>query len=118
MARLYGREVPLNTFDTASKAAFALALAVTPFNGLSDAATVERGRELFTTWSCGACHVLSDAGAAGPVGPSLDHNPNLNKEFLINRITNGQGAMPPFGGQMTEEEIADVAAYIMLVTAK
>lgn len=112
----------MQAFDILRPAAFALVLAAAPLGGLSaeetDAARVERGRELFTTWSCGACHVLADAGAAGPIGPSLDHNPNLNQEFLINRITNGQGAMPPFGGQMTEEEIADVAAYIMQVAVR
>jgi cytochrome c oxidase subunit 2 len=30
------------------------------------------GRQLFTQYGCDACHVLTDAGAAGQVGPSLD----------------------------------------------
>jgi mono/diheme cytochrome c family protein len=74
---------------------------------------VEQGRQLFNDWSCGACHVLSDAGGAGPVGPSLDGNKQIDHAFIVGRVTHGQGAMPGFGGQMTEEEINLLASYIM-----
>jgi mono/diheme cytochrome c family protein len=71
-----------------------------------------KGRELFSNWGCIACHKFSDADGHGDVGPPLDGGAHLTKAFVISRVTNGQGAMPAFGGQMTEEEIADLAAYI------
>lgn len=74
--------------------------------------TVELGRELFDTWSCSACHALTDADAVGAIGPSLD-NPKLTRDFIIARVSNGQGAMPSFGGQISDEEIATLADYIV-----
>lgn len=71
-------------------------------------------RDLFNTYSCSACHSLSDAEAAGSVGPSLD-NPSLTRNYIIGRVTNGQGAMPSFGGQLSEDEIAMLADYIVEV---
>jgi len=76
---------------------------------------VAQGRTLFNSWSCSACHVLTDANAHGHIGPSLDGNMAIDKDFVISRITNGQGAMPGFGGQLSEEEIDLLAAYIVQV---
>jgi mono/diheme cytochrome c family protein len=70
----------------------------------------ENGKELFAS---GGCHVLADAGAAGEVGPSLDGNTALTEALVVARVTNGQGAMPAFGDQLDEEEIADITAYIL-----
>jgi len=78
----------------------------------------EKGRALFDGASCGACHMLADAGAAGEVGPPLDHNPNLTTDFVTNRVAHGQGGMPAFSDQLSEQEIADLAAYILRVSAK
>nr|WP_207786006.1 cytochrome c [Altererythrobacter segetis] len=80
-------------------------------------AAVEAGRELFNTWSCSACHTLTDAGSSGAVGPSLD-NPKLTHDFIVNRVTNGQGPMPSFGGQIDEADIAKLADYIVAVNHK
>jgi mono/diheme cytochrome c family protein len=78
---------------------------------------VAAGRDLFNTWSCSACHTLSDAGSSGAVGPSLD-NPNLTHDFIVNRVTNGSGPMPSFGGQISEDEIGKLADYIVAVNHK
>lgn len=78
---------------------------------------VSAGRELFNTWSCSACHTLSDAGSTGMVGPSLD-NPNLTHDFVVGRVTNGQGPMPSFAGQISDTEIAKLADYIVAVNHK
>lgn len=80
--------------------------------GLTAEQVVE-ARDVFNSWSCNACHVLTDANAHGHIGPSLDGNEAMDKAFIVARVTNGQGAMPGFGGQMTDEEIELVAAYIM-----
>ena len=35
-------------------------------------------------------------------------------ELVVDRVTNGKGAMPPFEGELTEQQIADVAAYVVV----
>jgi len=46
------------------------------------------------------------------VGPNLDQKkPPLS--LVIDRVTNGKGVMPSFSGQLTEKQIADVAAYVV-----
>ena len=72
-----------------------------------------QGLALFNSYSCGACHGLADAGAAGSIGPSLDRNPRLTKAYTVEVITDGRGAMPAFGGQLTPEEIDVLAEYIV-----
>lgn len=101
----------------------ALAAGVGSFAGQAQAeeakpsAAIEAGRELFNTWSCSACHTLSDAGSTGAVGPSLD-NPKLTHDFIVNRVTNGQGPMPSFGGQIDDADIGKLADYIVAVNQK
>ena len=73
---------------------------------------------LFNNYSCGACHALADAGAGGSIGPSLDGNPRLTRDFAIDVIAHGRGAMPSFAGQMTDEEIARLADYIVQFSRK
>ncbi|AKH42193.1 Cytochrome c6 precursor [Croceibacterium atlanticum] len=73
----------------------------------------EQARQIFTDWSCGQCHSLSDAGGVGHIGPAFDGNDGLTHDFVVGRITNGQGAMPGFGGQLTDEEIDLLSKYIV-----
>jgi mono/diheme cytochrome c family protein len=77
------------------------------------AATRQQGRELFTAYSCNACHALADADALGGIGPALDGNRNLTKAYVIDVVNDGRGAMPSFAGQMTDQEIATLADYIV-----
>jgi mono/diheme cytochrome c family protein len=79
--------------------------------GEGDAAA---GKEVFATAGCTGCHTLADAGATGNVGPNLDEA-KPSAELVVMRVTNGQGAMPPFKGQLTEQQIKDVAAYVSSV---
>ena len=76
------------------------------------------GKAVFTgAAGCGSCHTLADAGTSGTVGPNLDDSqPSL--ELTVDRVTNGQGAMPSFSGTLTEEQIADVAAYVSSVAGQ
>jgi uncharacterized membrane protein len=74
-------------------------------------ATLAQGKRTFASAGCGACHTLADAGAAGTVGPSLD-SVEPSTSLVAERVRNGQGAMPSFAGQLTDEEIAAVAAYV------
>ena len=71
------------------------------------------GKVIFTT-NCASCHTLADAGTTGTVGPNLD---DLKPAYdvVVKQVTNGGGVMPPFGGTLTEQQIADVAAYVSSV---
>ncbi len=70
------------------------------------------GKEVFLgASSCGGCHALAGAGATGAVGPSLDET-KPSYELALDRVTNGQGGMPSFSATLTEQQLADVAAYI------
>ena len=45
------------------------------------------------------------------VGPNLD-DAKPSTELIVTNVTNGKGAMPPFGESLTAQQIADVAAYV------
>ena len=72
------------------------------------------GKDVFASAGCGGCHTLADAGSTGNVGPNLDER-KPSADLVIERATNGQGGMPPFEGQLTEQQIQDVAAYVSSV---
>jgi mono/diheme cytochrome c family protein len=82
------------------------------------AAKLDKGKIVFANYGCGGCHSLADAGAAGHVGPSFDGDSNLSEAFVADRVTNGQGQMPAFGGQMSADDIAAVAAYVTHAASK
>ena len=77
----------------------------------------EEGAEVFASAGCGGCHVLSAAGSSGTVGPSLDEAES-STALVIQRVTKGMGAMPPFGDQLSAKQIADVAAYVHESTSR
>jgi cytochrome c oxidase subunit 1 len=74
---------------------------------------VEAGAEIFASAGCGGCHTLSAAGATGTAGPLLDGNAALTEALVVDRVTNGQGGMPSYADRLSEQEIADVAAYVV-----
>ena len=70
------------------------------------------GEAVFASAGCGGCHTLEAAGSSGNVGPNLD-DAEPDAELTADRVTNGQGAMPAFGDQLSEQQIADVVAYVV-----
>ena len=72
---------------------------------------------MFASAGCGGCHVLSAAGSNGNVGPSLDVS-KPTEALVIDRVTNGKGAMSSFSSSLSEQQIADVAAYVVESTEK
>jgi mono/diheme cytochrome c family protein len=73
------------------------------------------GKKIFMTAGCAACHTLAAAGAKGTVGPNLDQaKPNF--QLVATRVTFGKGVMPPFKGKLTDQQIADVAAFVVKST--
>jgi mono/diheme cytochrome c family protein len=74
------------------------------------------GEAIFASAGCNGCHTLAAAGAAGTVGPNLDDS-QPSAELVFDRVTNGSGAMPAFADQLSEQQIADVTAYVVQSTS-
>lgn len=71
----------------------------------------EAGAEVFAT-NCSVCHGEDGHGGAG--GPDLTTMPKAqNEPEAIDQVTNGGGGMPAFGEQLSEEEIQNVAAFVV-----
>jgi len=68
------------------------------------------GKSIFTA-NCASCHTLADAGTTGTVGPNLDEA-RPPKDLVVDRVTNGQGAMPSFSDSLDAEQIQAVADYV------
>jgi mono/diheme cytochrome c family protein len=82
--------------------------AETEAEGAGDAAA---GEAVFASAGCGTCHTLAAAGTSGTIGPDLDDtSPSFDK--VVERVTQGKGAMPSFADQLSEQQIQDVAAYV------
>jgi mono/diheme cytochrome c family protein len=82
--------------------------AETEAEGAGDAAA---GEAVFASAGCGACHTLAAAGTSGTIGPDLDDtSPSFDK--VVERVTQGKGAMPSFADQLSEQQIQDVAAFV------
>jgi mono/diheme cytochrome c family protein len=73
------------------------------------------GAAIFAEAGCGGCHALDAAGASGAVGPNLDDSKPA-RDLVIDRVTNGQGAMPSFSGSLSDEQIAAVADFVVKST--
>ena len=79
--------------------------------------TATDGKTIFLTAGCTGCHTLADAGSHGTVGPNLDQaKPPESK--VVDRVTNGKGAMPSFKGKLSSAQIQAVAKYVSSVAGK
>jgi mono/diheme cytochrome c family protein len=72
------------------------------------------GKAVWASAGCANCHTLADAGATGTVGPNLDET-TPSFDLVVERVTNGQGVMPPFSDSLSDQQIQDVAAYVSSV---
>lgn len=71
----------------------------------------DAGADVFASAGCGGCHTLAAANASGTTGPNLDEL-QPDAETVAEQVTNGGGGMPAFEGELTEQQIQDVAAYV------
>ena len=74
------------------------------------------GKSVFAETGCGSCHTLAAAGTSGAVGPVLD-DAKPSFERVVDRVTNGKGVMPSFKDVLSEQQINDVAAYVVQSTS-
>ena len=90
--------------------------AATPSTGSTEttaepAGDPSKGAPVFASAGCNGCHTLAAANANGSIGPNLDEaKPSF--DLVVERVTNGKGVMPSFKGQLTDEQINDVAAFV------
>jgi mono/diheme cytochrome c family protein len=73
------------------------------------------GKAIFLSAGCTGCHTLADAKATGTVGPNLDQA-KPDYRLATARVTLGKGQMPSFKGQLSAQQIADVASYVVKAT--
>ena len=74
-----------------------------------------KGKAVFASAGCGNCHTLAAAKASGTIGPNLD---SLEPDYraVTAQVTNGGAQMPAFKSQLSAQQIADVAAYVVTST--
>jgi cytochrome c6 len=81
------------------------------------AADVGAGEQIFDA-NCAACH----AGGQNVIMPektlekaALDQYlaGGRSEKSVVTQVTNGKNAMPAFGGRLSDEDIANVAAYVI-----
>ncbi|MGE5691053.1 MAG: c-type cytochrome [Pseudomonadota bacterium] len=74
-------------------------------------ASAADGAAVFASAGCGGCHTLKAANTMGAAGPNLD-DLKPSEEQVATQVENGGGGMPAFGDQLSDAEIAAVAAYV------
>lgn len=80
-----------------------------------EAADLEAGEQIFSA-NCSACH----AGGNNAIMPEktlkkdalFDNNMN-SVDAIKNQVKNGKNAMPAFGGKLADEDIDNVANYVL-----
>mmetsp|Transcript_3237 Transcript_3237/g.9094 ORF Transcript_3237/g.9094 Transcript_3237/m.9094 type:complete len:132 (-) Transcript_3237:235-630(-) len=81
------------------------------------AADVGAGESVFNA-NCAACH----AGGQNVIMPEKTLEKEAlesylaggrNEKAVITQVTNGKNAMPAFGGRLSDEDIANVAAFVI-----
>nr|YP_010443674.1 cytochrome c553 [Merotricha bacillata]UTE94561.1 cytochrome c553 [Merotricha bacillata] len=85
------------------------------FQQNSFAVDIENGERIFTA-NCSACH----AGGNNVIMPektlkkeALETNGMKSVDAITYQVTNGKNAMPAFGGRLADNDIEDVANYVL-----
>jgi mono/diheme cytochrome c family protein len=71
---------------------------------------VSAGQQVFAA-NCSVCHGAQGTGGNG--GPDLTSIPSARQmPVVVKQVENGGGGMPAFRGQLSQQEIENVAAYV------
>lgn len=93
----------------------AIAVLTIAFVPPAQAADAAAGKGVFAA-NCNACHIGGNNAVMAPKTlkkDALEQYGMYSAEAIINQVTNGKGAMPRFGGRLSEEQIENVAAYVL-----
>ena len=81
---------------------------------------IENGEQLFLA-NCSACH----AGGRNVIVPEktlqsdvLNANGMKSVDAITYQVTNGKNSMPAFGGRLEDENIKDIANYVIYQSTK
>nr|YP_009828242.1 PetJ [Sargassum fusiforme]QHN51209.1 PetJ [Sargassum fusiforme]QJC13459.1 PetJ [Sargassum fusiforme] len=84
------------------------------------AADINHGENVFTA-NCSACH----AGGNNVIMPektlqkeALSTNQMNSVGAITYQVTNGKNAMPAFGGRLSDDDIEDVASFVLSQSEK
>ena len=85
-----------------------------------------RGKSVFVTLGCGSCHTLAASKSKGTIGPNLDSSLKGQSADFIEESLLEPGAMvakgyerdvmPSFEETMTEQQLADIVAFLLAAT--
>ncbi|HEV3002124.1 MAG TPA: cytochrome c [Solirubrobacteraceae bacterium] len=80
-----------------------------------DAGRTAQGRQVFGR-SCAACHGGDGGGGTGPrlAGEAAYTDPDV----VVEQVRNGGGGMPAFSDRLSEQELADVSAFVVRELAR
>jgi mono/diheme cytochrome c family protein len=79
-----------------------------PQAGAAPAGNLENGRRAFIQHGCFSCHGFTGEGGAGP---RLAQGP-IPFEAFAQYVRRPKRTMPPFGTQVSDQELADIYAFI------
>jgi alcohol dehydrogenase (cytochrome c) len=103
-----GETPPTTTSSTTTTASTTTTGTTTTGNAAGSAAA---GASVFAQ-NCATCHGVSGTGGNG--GPDLTAISSAkNLDTVLSQVRNGGGGMPPFSGTLSDQQIADVAAYVV-----
>lgn len=101
------------------KLAIAIAAVVTALTlwmaPVAQAADLGHGGQIFGN-NCAACHIGGGNvvnGAKTLKQADLEKYEMASIEAITSQVTNGKNAMPAFKGRLSDDDIADVAAYVL-----
>lgn len=69
------------------------------------------GKTIYSA-TCVVCHGETGQGGVHG-GPPLTKA--LTREVITNMVTHGKGDMPPFGAEMSPDQMSDLAAYVLSI---
>ncbi len=79
-------------------------------------ADLTNGQKLFTSATCGGCHVLAAAGSLGTTGPNLDDAFAGSRKEGVKQSTIENVVLPPMPKNLVKgQDAVDVAAYVASV---
>ena len=106
-------DIPAGVKAAVAGAAVTAGVAVAP----AFAGDVAAGEQIFNA-NCAACH----AGGQNVIMPEKTLEKaaleqylagGRNEKAVITQVTNGKNAMPAFGGRLSDDDIANVASYVI-----
>lgn len=84
------------------------------------AADINNGQTIFTA-NCAGCHAggknVIDASKTLDID-ALERNNMNSADSIITQVTNGKVSMPAFGTRLSEEDIEDVASFVLSQATK